>query len=63
MSRQLDFTAAESDWKAYVDNSSDKISAQLALADFYHHRLRSADEIKILSAGGECAARSQCPKS
>ncbi|HKV77206.1 MAG TPA: hypothetical protein VJP02_03660 [Candidatus Sulfotelmatobacter sp.] len=47
--QQLDFTAAESDWKAYVENSSDKIGAQLALADFYHHRLRPADEIKILS--------------
>ncbi len=47
--QQLDFTAAESDWKSYVDNSSDKISAQLALADFYHHRLRPADEIKTLS--------------
>jgi hypothetical protein len=47
--QQLDFSAAESDWKAYVDNSSDKISAQLALADFFHHRLRPADEIKTLS--------------
>ena len=47
--QQFDFPAAESDWKAYVNNSSDKISAQLALADFYHHRLRSADEIKTLS--------------
>jgi len=47
--QQLDFTAAESDWKAYVENSGDKGSAQLALADFYHHRLRPADEIKTLS--------------
>jgi predicted Zn-dependent protease len=47
--QQLDFTAAESDWKSYVDNSSEKISAQLALADFYHRRLRPADEIKTLS--------------
>ena len=47
--QQLDFAAAESDWKAYVENSSDKIGAQLALADFYHHRLRTADEIKVLS--------------
>jgi cellulose synthase operon protein C len=47
--QQLDFIAAESDWKAYVDNSSDKINADLALADFYHHRLRPADEIKTLS--------------
>ena len=47
--QQLDFGAAESDWKSYVENSSDKIEAQLALADFYHRRLRPADEIKTLS--------------
>jgi predicted Zn-dependent protease len=47
--QQLDFGAAESDWKSYVENSSDKIEAQLALADFYHRRLRSVDEIKTLS--------------
>jgi tetratricopeptide (TPR) repeat protein len=47
--QQLDFTAAESDWKSYVENSSDKIEAQVALADFYHRRLRPADEIKTLS--------------
>ncbi|MGA7077673.1 MAG: hypothetical protein WBY61_03060, partial [Terriglobales bacterium] len=47
--QQLDFAAAESDWKSYVEKSSDKISAELALADFYHHRLRPADEIKTLS--------------
>src|SRR5271157_721569 len=47
--QQLDFAAAESDWKAYGENSSDKVSAQLALADFYHRRLRPADEIKTLS--------------
>ena len=47
--QQLDFTAAESDWKAFVENSSDKINAQLGLADFYHRRLRPADETKTLS--------------
>ena len=47
--QQLDFTTSESDWKSFVDNSSDKIDAQLALADFYHRRLRPADEIKTLS--------------
>ena len=47
--QQLDFAAAESDWKSYVDNSTDKASPQFALADFYHRRLRAADEIKTLS--------------
>jgi len=53
--QQLDFTAAESDWQAYADNSSDKISAQLALADFYHRRLRPADEIKTLALVADAA--------
>ena len=47
--QQLDASAAESDWKSYVNNSSDKINAQLALADFYHRRLRPDDEIKTLT--------------
>ena len=47
--QQLDASAAESDWKAYVDASADKVNAQLALADFYHRRLRPADEIKTLA--------------
>src|SRR5262249_27529364 len=48
--QQLDFGAAEVDWKLYVENSSNKTVAQLALADFYHRRLRPEDEIKVLSA-------------
>ena len=47
--QQLDSASAEADWKSYVEKSSDKIGAQLALADFYHRRLRPADEIKILA--------------
>jgi len=47
--QQLDFTAAESDWKAYAVNASDKVNAELALADFYHRRLLPGDEIKTLS--------------
>jgi predicted Zn-dependent protease len=47
--QQLDAAAAEADWKAFVDNSSDKATAQFALADFYHRRLRPPDEIKTLS--------------
>jgi len=47
--QQLDSTAAEADWKASADNSADKIGSQLALADFYHRRLRPADEIKTLA--------------
>ena len=32
--QQLDFTAAESDWKLYVEKSANKTAAQLARADF-----------------------------
>ena len=48
--QQLNFTAAESDWKRYVQDAADKPTAQLALADFYHRRLRPTDEISALSA-------------
>ena len=44
----MDFSAAESDWKAYVEKSADKVAAQQALADFYHRRLRPQDEIAAL---------------
>ena len=50
--QQLDFTVAESDWKAYAVNASDKVNAELALADFYHRRLLPGDEIKTLSLVG-----------
>jgi cellulose synthase operon protein C len=47
--QQLDFAAAESDWKSSVANASDKVDAELSLADFYHRRLRPADQIKTLA--------------
>jgi cellulose synthase operon protein C len=46
--QQLDFTAAESDWKLNAENASDKTSARIALADFYHRRVRPLDEAKVL---------------
>ena len=47
--QQLDFVAAEADWKLYAENSTNKGTAQMALADFYHRRLKPTDEIKTLS--------------
>ena len=47
--QQLDFNAAEADWKKYVENADAKLSAQITLADFYHRRVRPLDEIKALS--------------
>jgi len=45
---QLDFNAAESDWK--------KAGSFTDLADFYHRRLRPRDEIAALEAVGKAAA-------
>jgi len=47
--QQLDINAAETDWKKYVESTDAKLSAQTTLADFYHRRVRSLDEIKALS--------------
>jgi tetratricopeptide (TPR) repeat protein len=54
--QQLDFAAAEADWKSYAENAADKGAAQLALADFYHRRVRPQDEIKTLAAVGSAPA-------
>ncbi len=48
--QQLDFTAAEADWKKYTDVAADKAAARLAVADFYHRRLRPRDEFNMLVA-------------
>jgi thioredoxin-like negative regulator of GroEL len=49
---QLDFAAAEQDWTKFAELSADKAAGQLALADFYHRRLRPLDEIRALDAAG-----------
>lgn len=54
--QQLDFASAEADWKKYTEVSSDKGVARLALADFYHRRLRSRDEFNVLIAASFEAA-------
>ncbi len=57
--QQLDFAAAEVDWKKYVDTASDKGSARLALADYYHRRHQARDEFEALAL----AAREPAPAS
>ena len=47
--QRLDFAAAEKDWRLYAEHSKDHSGAQFTLADFYHRRLRPADEIQTLS--------------
>ena len=51
--QQLDFAAAERDWKLYVEKAKDKFPAQWDLADFYQRRLRPQDEIAALRAIGD----------
>jgi len=46
----LDFAAAEADWKNYAQNSADQYGAQIELADFYHRRIRTKDELAALKA-------------
>ena len=54
--RQLDFTAAEHDWKSYVEKAPNKAAAEQDLADFYHRRLRPQDEIATLRIIGDSPA-------
>jgi cellulose synthase operon protein C len=54
--QQLDFAAAETDWKLYAAKAATKSAAKLELADFYHRRLRPQDEIATLRAVGDAPA-------
>jgi cellulose synthase operon protein C len=54
--RQLDFAAAENDWKTYAEKAEDRAAAQLNLADFYERRLRPVDELKALEFVGMSAS-------
>lgn len=56
--RQLDFTAAERDWKSYTEKAQNKAAAEQDLADFYHRRLRPQDEIATLRIIGDSPAPS-----
>ena len=47
--QQLDFAAAEADWKKCVDVATDRGAARVALADYYHRRLQSHEEFDALS--------------
>ncbi|MEO7144855.1 MAG: hypothetical protein ABI165_15250, partial [Bryobacteraceae bacterium] len=47
--QELDFQAAGTDWKKYAALVSDKPAGDLALADFYHRRLRPRDELAALA--------------
>src|SRR5260370_17926616 len=46
--QQLDFTAAEADWKSFVEKSADKPAALLSLADYYHRSLQPLNAVTSL---------------
>jgi tetratricopeptide (TPR) repeat protein len=54
---QMDYAAAEADWKKFEELAADKTAARLALADFYHRRLEPQQELEALSL----AARESTP--
>lgn len=51
--QQLDFAAAEADWKQYAGLAKDKGAGALALADFYHRRLRPREEWNALASAAQ----------
>jgi len=51
--QQLDFVAAENDWKLHVEKAKEKVPAQWDLADFYQRRLRPQDETAALRVIGD----------
>ena len=57
--QQLDFQAAEADWKKYIEVASDKGAARITVADYDHRRLQSTDELNELAL----AAREYTPDS
>jgi len=50
---QLDAAAAEGDWTQQAKLSADPGAGQLALADFYHRRLRPPEEVHALEAAAK----------
>jgi hypothetical protein len=50
---QLDAAAAQADWIQHARLAADSGAGQLALADFYHRRLRPLDELRALEAAAE----------
>lgn len=47
--QSLDFTNAAADWRKYANTAADKFQGQVALADYYHRRLRPTEELQALA--------------
>jgi len=52
----MDYVAAEADWRDYARLSSDRPGAAIALADFYHRRLRPLEEIQALDRAAQAGS-------
>jgi hypothetical protein len=52
----MDYIAAEADWREYARIAADHAGAAIALADFYHRRLRPLDEIQALDQAAQAGA-------
>ena len=48
--QSLAFEDAERDWKEFAAHAANKGAAELALADFYHRRVKGAEEVAALEA-------------
>jgi tetratricopeptide (TPR) repeat protein len=55
--RALDFTDAERDWKTYALKAGDSLGAKWELADYYHRRLQSKEEVGVLMEVGSAPAQ------
>jgi len=57
--QDLDFSAAERDWKLWADQAADPVAAHLDLAGFYQRRLKPQDELAALAYVGNAPAAPQ----
>jgi hypothetical protein len=57
----MDYAAAEADWREYARLAADHSGAAIALADFYHRRLRPLDEIQALDRAAEAGSTALAP--
>jgi len=58
---QLDFVAAETDWRRYADLLADRGQGYLDLADYYHRRANATGELSALEAVGRAPSDSYLP--
>ena len=58
---QLDFIAAEKDWRSYADLIADPGQGYLDLADYYHRRANAGGELSALEVVGRASSDTYLP--